>query len=112
MELATRSTNPTAQTLTTELLTKVEQIEANTETAVRTNGRPRTAVLDWTDPPLRAGHWVTGMLERAGGDASFQPPDASEPVKWKRITEYDPEVLVVAPCGFKRDRAKDAVNDI
>lgn len=101
-----------AKTLTTELLTTVEQIEATTETAVVSNDRPRTAVLDWTAPPLRAGHWVTEMIERAGGDASFQPAGASEPVRWKQITEYDPEVLVVAPCGFERDRAVDAIYDL
>jgi iron complex transport system substrate-binding protein len=101
-----------ATTLIAELLTTVEQVEATTETAVGSNGRPRTAVLDWTDPPLRAGHWVTEMIEQAGGDASFQPAGASEPVRWNQITEYDPEVLVVAPCGFERDRAIEAIDDL
>jgi len=101
-----------ATTLTTELQMTVEQIETTTETAVGSSGRPRTVVLDWTDPPLRAGHWVTEMIEQAGGDASFQPAGASEPVRWNQITDYDPEVLVVAPCGFERDRAKDAINDL
>jgi iron complex transport system substrate-binding protein len=102
----------TAKALIKELLTTVEKVEATTETAVVSNGRPRTAVLDWTDPPLRAGHWVTGMVERAGGDASFQPAGASEPVRWEQIRNYDPEVLVVAPCGFERDRAIEAIDDL
>jgi len=101
-----------ATTLITQLRNRVEQIETRTETAVKSNDRPRTAVLDWTDPPLRAGHWVTEMIERAGGDASFQPDTASEPVSWETIRDYDPEVLVVAPCGFERDRAIDAVDDL
>ena len=101
-----------ANTLTTQLQTKVERIETRTETAVESNDRPRTAVLDWTDPPLRAGHWVTEMIDRAGGDASFQPAGASEPVSWETIRDYDPEVLVVTPCGFEYDRAIDAVDDL
>jgi len=101
-----------ATTLITQLRNRVEQIETRTETAVKSNDRPRTAVLDWTDPPLRAGHWVTEMIERAGGDASFQPDTASEPVSWETIRDYDPEVLVVAPCGFERERAIDAVDDL
>jgi len=101
-----------ATTLITQLRNRVEQIETRTETAVKSNDRPRTAVLDWTDPPLRAGHWVTEMIERVGGDASFQPDTASEPVSWETIRDYDPEVLVVAPCGFERDRAIDAVDDL
>jgi len=101
-----------ATTLITQLRNSVEQIEQRTESAIESNGRPRTAVLDWTDPPLRAGHWVTGMIERAGGDASFQPADASEPVSWEMIRDYDPGVLVVAPCGFERDRAIKAIDDL
>jgi ABC-type Fe3+-hydroxamate transport system, periplasmic component len=105
-------TTEAATTLTRQLRTSVEQVESRTETAIKANGRPRTAVLDWTDPPLRAGHWVTEMIERAGGDASFQPDGASEPVSWETISEYDPERLVVTPCGFDRDRAVDAIDDL
>jgi len=105
-------TTEAATTLTRQLRTSVEQVESRTETAIKANGRPRTAVLDWTDPPLRAGHWVTEMIERAGGDASFQPDGASEPVSWETISEYDPERLVVTPCGFERDRAVDAIDDL
>ena len=108
----TTEASEAATTLITQLRNSVEQIEQRTESSVESNGRPRTAVLDWTDPPLRAGHWVTEMIERAGGDASFQPDTASEPVRWETIIDYDPEVLVVAPCGFERDRAIDAVDDL
>jgi len=101
-----------ATTLTTQLRNRVEQIDHRTESAVESNGRPRTAVLDWTDPPLRAGHWVSEMIERAGGDASFQPAGASDPVSWEMIRDYDPEVLILTPCGFECDRAIDAVDDL
>ncbi len=101
-----------ADTLTTQLQTTIEQIETNTKTAVTSTGHPRTAVLDWTDPPLRAGHWVNKMIQRAGGDASFQPAGASEPIRWEVLRDYDPEVLVVTPCGFGRDRALEAIDDL
>lgn len=101
-----------ARTLTTQLRARVKQIENRAETAVELNGRPRTAVLDWTDPPLRAGHWVNEMIERAGGDASFQPTGPSEPVRWETIRDYDPEILVVTPCGFERDRAIKAIDEL
>jgi iron complex transport system substrate-binding protein len=75
--------------------------------------RPRVTVLDWTDPVMVAGHWVPGLVEQAGG--TFGPPDlgpASRPVEFERVRAYDPEVLVVAPCGFERDRAVEAVADL
>lgn len=101
-----------AETLTAELAATVEEVDRRAEAAVASNGRPRTAVLDWTDPPLRAGHWVSEMITRAGGDAGFQPDGASEPVPWDVIGRYDPEVLVVAPCGFGHAQAGDAVDDL
>lgn len=101
-----------AKTLTATLTTTVERVQHRAEAAVASGGRPRTAVLDWTDPPLRAGHWVGNMISRAGGDAAFQPDGASDPVRWGVIRRYDPEVLVVAPCGFDRPRAVAAVDDL
>ena len=101
-----------ADALTTELTGTVAGVEHRAEAAVASAGRPRTVVLDWTDPPLRAGHWVGDMITRAGGDATFQPDGASEPVRWDDIKRYDPEALVIAPCGFEREQAVDAVNDL
>ncbi len=101
-----------AETLRMQLTTIVERVNTRAKAALESRRRPRTAVLDWTDPPLRAGHWVTEMIERAGGDASFQPEHASEPIRWSSITRYDPKVLLVAPCGFDGDRAAAAVDDL
>ena len=32
--------------------------------------RPRTLVLEWTDPPMGGGHWTPGLVELAGGEPS------------------------------------------
>ena len=101
-----------AEALTDRLRARVDRVREHAADAVAAEGRPRTAVLDWTDPPIRAGHWVRDMVEIAGGDPSFQPDGASEPVAWDGVRAYDPEALVVAPCGFERDRAVDAIADL
>ncbi|TKX80974.1 ABC transporter substrate-binding protein [Halorubrum sp. SD626R] len=103
---------PAASDLRADLRERVDAIRERAERAVADEGRPRTAVLDWTDPPIRAGHWVRDMVAIAGGDPSFQPDGASEPVAWTDVRAHDPETLVVAPCGFDRDRAVDAVGDL
>lgn len=87
---------------------RIERVRSRAEDA----DRPRTAVLDWTDPPIRAGHWVRDLVGIAGGDASFQPDGPSEPVRWSDLRAYDPERLVVAPCGFGPDRAAEAVAEL
>jgi iron complex transport system substrate-binding protein len=66
---------------------------------------PRVAVLDWTDPVMVAGHWVPELVEWAGCEYSLAVPgQVSYPREWSQIREYDPEVLVVAPCGFGLDQ--------
>ena len=101
-----------ATALRADLRERVDAVRERAKQAVADEGRPRTAVLDWTDPPIRAGHWVRDMVELVGGDPSFQPDGPSEPVAWDDVVDADPEALVVAPCGFDRDRAVDAVGDL
>jgi iron complex transport system substrate-binding protein len=101
-----------ASALRADLRDRVDRVRERAAGAVADESRPRTAVLDWTDPPIRAGHWVRDMVDIAGGDPSFQPDGASEPVAWGDVRAFDPERLVVAPCGFERARAIDAVGDL
>jgi len=86
--------------------------------AVRRRGRegggepPRVTVLDWTDPVMVAGHWLPGMVETAGGAFGPGGDGPSRPVEWGTVRAYDPEVLIVAPCGFDRERAAAAVDGL
>lgn len=68
--------------------------------------RPRVLVLDWTDPPMVAGHWVPDLIELAGGEPVLATSGASgDVIEWQTIQDTDPDVLIVAPCGLDRDRA-------
>ncbi|MGC1206592.1 MAG: ABC transporter substrate-binding protein [Ornithinimicrobium sp.] len=64
-------------------------------------GAPRVAVLEWTDPPFAPGHWVPEMVTRAGGLSVLGVAGArSVPVSWADVEAADPEIVIVAPCGF------------
>ncbi len=39
--------------------------------------RLRTLVLEWTDPPMSAGHWIPGLVELAGGEPLLANPGAN-----------------------------------
>ena len=70
--------------------------------------RPRVAVIEWTDPPFAAGHWVPEMIHRAGGaDVLAVPGQHSREVTWDMVTDAAPEVVLVAPCGYGVERAAD-----
>ena len=63
--------------------------------------RPGVGCVEWLDPPFSAGHWVPEMVRLAGGEELFA--EAGEPsarLSWEEIFETEPEVIVLAPCGF------------
>lgn len=73
----------------------------------------RVAVLDWLEPVMVAGHWIPGMVERIGASYGLARPGArSRPREWEEILEYDPEVLIVAPCGFGLDQIRENESDL
>lgn len=72
--------------------------------------RRRTLVLEWTDPPMSAGHWTPGLVALAGGDAVLgNPGHNSQVLTWSQIAAEDPDVIVVAPCGFDLAKTRAAV---
>jgi iron complex transport system substrate-binding protein len=63
--------------------------------------RPRTLVLEWTDPPFAPGHWVPEMVELAGGDCVLGTAgEKSYRVGWDDVVAAAPDVVVCAPCGY------------
>lgn len=58
-------------------------------------------VLEWSDPPFSAGHWVPDLVDAAGGRAVLADPGAdSRRRTWDDVAGSGAEVVVVAPCGF------------
>ncbi len=71
--------------------------------AVRGRPRPRVLVLEWTDPPFVAGHWVPELVTAAGGDPVLAAPGGrSIAVGWPEVHDAaaDADAVLVAPCGY------------
>ncbi|WP_174811784.1 ABC transporter substrate-binding protein [Salinadaptatus halalkaliphilus] len=106
---AATGTEDRAASLIEELRDRIAAVE----TRVPEHPRPRTAVLEWMDPVRPAGYWVPDVVTAAGGEYGLgdvgQP---SEPLEWEAFLEYDPEVVVVAPCGFDADRTCDQFHEL
>ncbi|MGZ4495809.1 MAG: cobalamin-binding protein, partial [Nocardioides sp.] len=63
--------------------------------------RPRVMLLEWTDPPYAPGHWIPEMVALAGGEPVLgRAGEKSRRVTWEQVHEAEPEVVVVAPCGY------------
>ena len=68
--------------------------------------RPRVAMLEWVDPPFAAGHWVPDLVTAAGGESVLGVPGGrSVEVTWSTLSAGEPDVVVVAPCGYDLDAA-------
>ncbi|HEX3160813.1 MAG TPA: ABC transporter substrate-binding protein [Gemmatimonadaceae bacterium] len=68
--------------------------------------RPRVAVIEWSEPTYAAGHWVPEMVRRAGGtDVLAQPGMHSCRLSPEAVRAADPEIVLVAPCGYDVARA-------
>jgi iron complex transport system substrate-binding protein len=76
--------------------------------AVAGRARPRVLVLEWTDPPFLAGHWVPELVRRAGGTpVGGTDGGRSVSADWSEVTALAADVVLVAPCGFGLDAARD-----
>jgi iron complex transport system substrate-binding protein len=76
--------------------------------AVRELPRRRVFILEWIDPPFGAGHWVPDLVVAAGGEPVLaRPGDRSVALTWEEIAAAEPEIIVVAPCGFGLKQAVD-----
>ncbi len=68
--------------------------------------RPRVALLEWLQPIYVGGHWIPEMIELAGGHDIFgKVRTPSFRISLEDIIVAQPEVLVVAPCGYNADQA-------
>lgn len=96
-----------------QLVSGLRQRLETVERAVAGLERPRMAVLEWTDPPFSSGHWVPDMVEVAGGvPVVGQVGQRSERITWHDVSVATPDVIVVAPCGFRLDGARELAEEL
>ena len=71
----------------------------------------RVMVLEWMEPIYNCGHWIPYQVADAGGiDMMSNPGGDSIVTSWEKIIKYNPEVLVIAPCGFTTGRTTEELH--
>ena len=84
-----------------------QRIDALSE-AVEHEPRRRVLALEWLDPVYVAGHWTPQMIELAGGkDGLGRPGEPSWTASWDQLAAARPDVVVVMPCGYDAERARE-----
>ena len=75
--------------------------------------RPRVALIEWADPIFMGGHWAPEQIARAGGvDVLGVAGAHSTSVELARLVDANPEIVLVAPCGYPLDRAKVVAHEL
>lgn len=83
------------------------RIDAVSERTARLAARPRVVVLEWIDPPFSAGHWTPELVELAGGvEGVGRAGVPSQSIAWDAIAAWQPEVMLIACCGFDLERTR------
>ncbi len=73
----------------------------------------RVMVMEWMNPVYNCGHWIPYQISIAGGtDMLSNPAGYSIVTEWEKVVQYNPEVLVIAPCGFNATRALQEVHTL
>jgi len=76
--------------------------------AVRNRRPPTVAILEWTDPIFATGNWVPELVEAANGNLLLgEKGKHSAAIAWEQVRKADPEYLIIAPCGFNLERARE-----
>jgi iron complex transport system substrate-binding protein len=59
------------------------------------------ACLEWIEPIFAMGNWGPEVVEAAGGECLLGVAGAhSTALPFQALADADPDVIVVAPCGF------------
>jgi iron complex transport system substrate-binding protein len=95
----------------TQLRARIECVRGSAAAIVGENRPRRVVLIEWIEPLMLSGNWLPEMLELAGGEHALTTAGAhSSYVAWANVVKYDPEVVIVAPCGFGLQRTLEEVS--
>jgi iron complex transport system substrate-binding protein len=84
-----------------ELVASMQDRLAAVRALVGRQPKRRLAFIEWIEPPMSGGHWMPELIDAAGGVSVFGATGEPSPwITWKDVAAADPDVIVVAPCGY------------
>src|SRR6202011_4438750 len=83
------------------------RVEAVRGRVAKIDNRPKCFLMEWIDPPFCSGHWGPELVEIGGGhDPLGRKHQPSVQIKWEKVLDARPEIIVLALCGYGVDRAR------
>ena len=67
----------------------------------------RVLMMEWVEPIYNCGHWIPYQIAAAGGiDLISNPGGNSIAIRYEDVINYNPEIIIIAPCGFTIERTE------
>ncbi len=86
----------------TELQERCAEITRRTLARAET---PRVVSIEWLDPVMLGGMWMTELIEQAGGvPLVTRPGDHAPTLTRDALLALTPDVVLIKPCGFPLHR--------
>lgn len=81
------------------------RIDAVTVRLAGTDHCPSVVFVEWIEPLMVGGNWVPELIQLAGGRDLLGIAGAHSPqIPFENLRSIDPEVVIIAPCGFDLER--------
>jgi iron complex transport system substrate-binding protein len=94
-----------AEKLARQMLQRINMVKEKAQTV---RHRPRIFFMEWLQPPWVGGHWIPEMVDYAGGvDGLGRPGKPSHRIGRDEVVEYQPEIVVLSPCGFQTSQVME-----
>jgi len=78
---------------------------------IRRTSAPTIACVEWIEPLMAAGNWTPELIHLAGGIDVFGKPGIHSPwITWEELLAKDPDIIIVAPCGFDIARTRSEMH--
>jgi iron complex transport system substrate-binding protein len=73
--------------------------------------RPSLVCIEWLSPLMAAGNWTPELIQIAGGISLLaENGKHSGYIEFAQIEAANPDIIVIAPCGFTMDRTLQEIN--
>jgi iron complex transport system substrate-binding protein len=77
----------------------------------KSKGQPRVVIIEWLEPVMAAGNWTPELVQIAGGlNGLSVAGNHSVYHDWDEVVAFNPEVVVVAACGFNLERTLEEMH--
>ena len=101
----------TTQISTVKIIKNLKSRLSIVDKKVKGQKKPSVLIIEWLDPIMIAGHWVPEMVEKAGGKMLIaKKKEKSRQIDWEDVLKLDPDIVIIAPCGFSIKRTLQEIN--